>query len=247
MDNLNKTLKKVLLAASTLCLIILLISGFALLLQFDLIGSSSTAEEPRTEEEQRIINELPGDLFYTLPRRATTHQLEIFEPLFIAHNNFNETNTDSYLQAYAEMIARNFIADFFTFSNKSSRHDVGGLQFINAEIYDEFYDFAVNTFYLHLNQYLEIYGAHQLPSVATTTILHSEIGWHRLELTEYPWAEYLPVIIVDVEWAYAPTTLSDIDEFQTTARIILQEDDGEVKIRSIEDVPVAEQPSEILW
>ena len=246
MENFNTLFKKILLAASALCLFILLISGFVLLRHVNLLGQAPT-EEPRTEEEQRVIDELPEDLVYALPRRATPHQLELFELLFSAHDDFNTIVIDSFLLTYSEMIARNFVADFFTFSNKDSRHDIGGLQFIHEEVVDAFFDFAVNTFYLHLNQHLDIFGAESLPTVATTRVINSETDWQRLELNEYPWAEYLPVIIVDVEWTYATTTLPDIHEFQTSARFILQEDAGVIRIRSIEQMPIEEEPVQNLW
>ena len=245
MDNMNKSFRKVLLFISLICIIALLTTGFMLLRQFDVINilrdQEEIPEEPRTEEEQRVIDELPDDLIYTLPRAATALQLALFEELFHTHDQFNQTGSDTDLIRYSSVIAQNFVADFFTLSNKTSRTNVGGLQFIADDILENFRDYALNNFYLYLNHHINTFGSESLPTVETIRIVNAEIGNHTLPLSEWPWSEYVPAIFVDLEWTYLRTTLPYINDFQSSARIILQENDGVVRIRAIMELPATDE------
>ena len=244
MNKQNNPLKKLMLLISALLAIALLVSSAMLLLEvnvFEILRRGATLEEPRTEEEQRLIDLVPPTIDYTLRRRATPYQIELFEILIEDHNRFSETRTNETLMNYAESIVRNFVADFFTFSNKSSRTDIGGLQFLATEITDSFNEFALNTFYLYLNQYISLFGNESLPRVESTTILSSGHGQHGLSLDEWPWTEYIEVIIIDIEWAYAFTTLPYIDDFQTSARFILLEENSSIRIHAILPLPVTNQ------
>ena len=60
--------------------------------------------------------------------------------------------------------------DFYTLNNKLTNQDVGGLQFLNSNIKDNFYDKAVNTIYKYVKS--NIYGnRHQkLPEVKDVDI-----------------------------------------------------------------------------
>lgn len=244
MHNFNKSFQKILLLVSLLCTIIILISGFMLLRHFGLSGGSSNAATvdapPRDEIEQDFLDELdlPEDLIYDLPRGATALQLELFAELFDAHDRFNRIASEVNLVQYASTIAQNFVADFFTLSNKTSRNDIGGLQFLADDIFEYFYDYVLNTFYLHLNHHITNFGSDSLPTVGTITVLNSESILYALSIDEYPGTEDLPLVQVDLEWTYLSTTLPYINEFQTSARILLQEINGEIRIRSIMEIPI---------
>jgi len=252
--------KKLLLAISAVLGITLLLSGLLLLNQMDgILGVNEVAsdqeiqeERPLTVEQQQRIDELPESVGYVLHRNFTDYQIELFEQLVHAHYRFEETDADGDLLDYASIIARNFVADFFTLSNKNSRADVGGLQFFSDDIIDDFRSFAIDDFYLYLNQHIETFGRESLPTVVSTTVL--EVGFDTrifeieedenvadedLEFDEF--GQLLGrgerTIIVDVAWTYGNSTLAYIDEFQTSARIeLLLSDDG-LRIYVIEEIP----------
>ena len=176
--------KKILLSISAILGIVLLISGAILMYHISTILGSNDVdddyyyeviEEPPSEEEGRIIEELPPTNGYTLRRNPTEYQLELFDRLVNAHDRFAETASDEDLKAYASAIVQNFVADFFTLSNKNSRTDIGGLQFFSEDVRDNFRTSAIDEFYLYLNQHLEMFDRELLPTVISTTIL--EVGF----------------------------------------------------------------------
>ena len=242
MNSFNKSFQKVLLLVSLVCAIFILIGGFLLLHQFDFFRTASPSvpdivDIPRSDEELDVIDQAPDDLIYTLPRDATTLQLDLFQELYYTHEQFTGTGSDENLINYASLIAQNFIADFFTLSNKSARTDIGGMQFIADDIFDDFYEYALNTFYLHLNHHISTFGSESLPTVETIRVLTAEAGFYSLSLQDYPWTENVPIIIIDLEWEYRNTTLPYIGEFQTSVRVHLQEINGEIRIIGIVEMP----------
>jgi len=245
--------KKVLLYISVILGIAFLVGGILLLSQIDEVLGRNVAEvdeqtEQQTERppvEREPIDELTDSVKYTLRRNATDYQLELFDLLVNAHEQFYADKSDENLEIYASAIVQNFVADFFTLSNKSSRSDVGGLQFFSEDTVDNFRSFAIDEFYLYLNQYIEMFGSESLPTISSTTILEIEFGTRTIEIEDENGelddeAENVPVekevrtIIIDIEWSYESTTLSDIDEFQTAARFVLVEHEESVRIYIIE-------------
>lgn len=71
----------------------------------------------------------------------------------------DEVNYDE----YAKIVAKLFITDFYTLSNKTSKNDIGGLDFIKDSMKDNFIDEARSTFY----RYIKINSSEQsLPEVS---------------------------------------------------------------------------------
>ena len=257
MNDIYNKFKKGLLFISALLGVALLIGGVLLLGQVDMVlgrnevvGDDIVDEQRPSEEEQRPIDEL-SDLegYYTLRRQATGYQIELFELLVHAHEQFYTTGSDEDLENYASAIVRNFVADFFTLSNKNSRSDVGGLQFFSEDVIADFRNFAIDEFYLYLNQYVEMFGSESLPTVSSTTILNIKFDSLTIEV-ENENSEFddededtisereVRTIIIDTRWSYEHTTLPYIDEFQTVARFLLVEHEESVRIYTIELIEI---------
>ena len=252
MSEIDNKFKKGLLSISVLLGVSFLTGGVLLLLQIDaLLGRGEVvAQVPRLPEEQRRINELPDSEGYFLRSDATGYQIELFELLVHAHDQFYETGSDENLKEYASVIVRNFVADFFTLSNKMSRTDVGGLQFFSEDVVDNFRNFAIDEFYLYLNQYIDIFGHESLPTVESTRVLNVGFEPRMIELEggndgfnevdmmfdhEHTLLEEeIRTIVVDIEWSYAMSTLSSIDQFQTSARFVLVARQEGIRIYVIE-------------
>jgi|GEM_PF-1042299 len=255
----------VVLGISFLVICILLVLQLHTLLIGNVEENSDEYEATAPSVVRNEVAERSDIIGYQLCRNSTEHQIELFELLIIAHDQFNETQWDRDLKAYAEIIARNFVADFFTLSNKSSRTDVGGLQFVYEDLVDQFSTFAIDTFYLYLNQHIERFGHDALPTVATTTILSSsfESYWIEIEVdedeyeeeepTEPPWPwlyneeeqeplkEEIRIIVIEIEWTFEHSNLFHLSAFQTSARIVLLENETGARIHSI---GLIEEPSE---
>jgi len=263
--------------ASALLGVFLLILSILLAVQLyaEVMGESGQTEEEGSvylsdvdidisDERIEVIRRLDAS-GYKLRRDSTEYQIELFRLLAHAYDQFNETNSDSNLKNYATLIAQNFVADFFTLSNKHSRTDVGGLQFVSEELVDDFRNFAVDTFYLYLNQHIETFGHASLPTVETTTVLSRSFGSHWLEKevdevdeseedegmksmflsdNSEPEKEEIRTIVIEIEWTFAPSRLARLNEFQTSARFILLEGEDGVRIHAIE--LIEEESDEIL-
>jgi len=252
--------KIILLSISAILGAALLVSGIILIGHMDTLFAHNDIEEdkevieepPPEPVEQRRIEELPPSDGYTLVRNPTEYQLELFDLLVNSQNQFYDAGSDDYLKAYTSAIVRNFIAEFFTLSNKNSRTDVGGLQFFSEDIVDNFRRLAIDDFYLYLNQYLAIFGNESLPTVASTEILDARFGTRIIEdddediaeITPYSYLDYdyeeeiqgeeVRTIIIDASWTYENSTLRYIDNFQTVARFVLLEHEEGVRIYIVE-------------
>ena len=245
MSDIYNGFKKGLLIISAILGVALLVGGVLLLNQVDTVLGRNEIEEDLTDEQQPteegqviVIPELPASDAdgYTIRRQATDYQIELFELLVRAHDQFYETESDEALEEYASLIARNFVADFFTLSNKNSRSDVGGLQFFSEDISADFRSQAIDEFYLYLNRYIEIFGSDSLPTVSSTEILRVEFGYRIIEIEDDASELEVRTIIIDIEWSYEHTTLPYIDEFQTRARFTLVEHEESVRIYVIESL-----------
>jgi len=222
-------------------------------LLFDLRRYNRDDETTLTREEQDRIEEFSTISSYKLRRNPTIYQIELFEQLIDSQLNFFENSTEANMLSYAEKVVQNFIADFFTLSNKNSRSDVGGLQFIADELVNDFQNFAIDEFYLHLNSQIEMYGRQSLPTVQKTFILNTEFVTRtemRKDYSEYEeerlvkdaFGNILGVavetIVVDIEWEYGLSTLDYINEFQTRARVTLLQQGNSLVIFAVEELPI---------
>ncbi|MCL2559207.1 MAG: hypothetical protein FWE07_01860 [Turicibacter sp.] len=243
MSELNNKKGKVLLLFSVFFGLLFLATMGVLIFQTRDIRSDSDQvdqnDEPVVEEQQPDeVEDYDEDVSpYELSINATDLQIELFEELMRAHQQFEELGTEAALQDYASEMARNFIADFFTLSNKESRSDVGGVQFFPDEIAADFALDATSTFYLHLGRHLETYGSDLMPMVDSVTVTEVYLEPRLMENTECEfydfWGNCLDepqfetTIVVYLEWTFAPTHLLEIDQFQTAARIVLMEVEDE--------------------
>ena len=247
MDKENNN--KILLYISAILGSAFLVSGGLLLRQMEtFLGRYNIVGMLEERPPVAQVYELPLPDGYTLRRNPTEHQIELFELLVNTHDLFNETGLDEDLEKYASAIVRNFVADFFTLSNKNSRQDVGGLQFFSEEIVDNFRNYAIDQFYLYLNQHIAAFGSESLPTVVSTTIKNVDFGIRVIEIEDEDdvnesiaidhesviLEEEIRIIIIDAEWSYANSTLWYIDEFQTSARFVLVPSEEDVKIYVIE-------------
>jgi len=205
------------------------------------------APAPAVVEQSRssISDDRQEEDGYYLRSNATQYQTELFQVLLNAQRRYDIEQSSENLLDYATAVAKNFIADFFTFSNKDSRSDVGGLQFVAEDVRENFQTYAVDNFYLYLNHYIEMFGSEVLPEIVDIAV--DNVGFE-MRYVDAEGGEYLdePVqtIIVDVTWNFAQTTLEEIDEFQTRARIILIEMDEGPRVQVIEEL---DSEPEIVW
>ena len=127
-----KKSKKILIAL--IILVLLLIIGMLVYMFFF-----------KTDENEVKVIKTISKYGYTLDENETALYKEEFEKLdkVLSAKNVN-------YEDYAKEISKLFIIDFYTLSNKLSKNDIGGTQFIKEDMRDNFIEQARSTFYKYV-------------------------------------------------------------------------------------------------
>ena len=75
---------------------------------------------------------------------------------------------------YAETVSKLFVIDFFTLSNKTSKNDIGGVQFVYSSYKTDFVDFARDGMYKRVNNSIEDGNNSNLPTVKSVNVSNVE-------------------------------------------------------------------------
>lgn len=197
-----------------------------------------------------MIREGNDDFPYLLRADATEYQIELFDQLIESRGRFEDNDTPATTQAYAQAVVKSFIVDFFTWSNKSDRADIGGLQFIAPSIRQHVRGLATDEFYLYLNQYLETFGPEGVLEVRGITIEETDLDaiWQiplppqeeseegGLDDVQEAMYEELEVIRIRASWQYAPTAITLQEEFQQEGVFYLIRERGHLRIQALFEI-----------
>ena len=164
---LKKSVKRFLIVL----LIVLILTAVILWFVF---GRGEKKQEPQTA----TVVETLDDYGYSLRSDATSLQKSLFEELKQVLNAepINE-------EEYAKIVARSFIADFYTLDNKVTNNDVGGAQYFYSAVRDNFILSAQDTIYKYIEsdlydereQELPIVTAVEVTSITSTTYTLGEV------------------------------------------------------------------------
>lgn len=116
-------------------------------------------------------------LNYTLSANATDKMAEIFGQLEAANQSGDQEKEMTYAAAY-------FATDFFTWSNKTKREDIGGLNYVWPDSRQDFASFALRDYYANFTDYADKYGISLLPEVENYVINGVSESEFRLESEE---------------------------------------------------------------
>lgn len=98
---------------------------------------------------------------YVLREGETQLQMDLFTQL----KDAVEGKVESTPEMIAELVVKNHVADFYTWSNKLGQYDVGGMYYIPDYSRETVYLQARDTFYQYLNEYMNKYGVENLLEV----------------------------------------------------------------------------------
>lgn len=128
-------------------------------------------------------------------------------------------------EEYVKQITEMFIYDFYSLSDKSTKTDVGGTDFVYQPSLSNFLDNAEDTYYKYVES--NIYGnrKQKLPVVDKITI-------DSVEQTEYAYGETSDdeAYEVTVSWTY---TDSDFDDYQKEATLTFIHDDIKLSLAEL--------------
>lgn len=112
-------------------------------------------------------------------------------------NIFNKLKTtlekdDINYEDYAKYITELFVIDFYSINNKTSKNDVGGLQYIEPTFKDNFILNATNTIY----KYVNINDKKDLPKVSNVEVVSIEESTYKIDNVTYQ------SYILELNWEY---------------------------------------------
>ena len=214
-----KTRKRNLILAILPFVIIASICGF---IAFKSINSiSGNAQGTSKESYKDSIDSMD----YHLRSNATKYQTELFRELTKAV----EDGTDKY--NIARLVAENYVADFYTWSNKDGTYDVGGMYYVYSPQKTTIYTQARNTYYKYVTYYINQFGAKNLLEVENiTSTLGDKVGSYEFEGKKYD------SYFVTCEWTYKnEDTFKDIsmksgDDFVKKEYFTIIEKNGRFEI-----------------
>lgn len=99
---------------------------------------------------------------FVLRANATDIQKEYFDEL---KNMYESTETVFSANDKAMSTVKNFVADFYTWSNKQGQYDVGGMYYVYEPQRETIYIQARDQFYKYINKYINDYGVENLLEV----------------------------------------------------------------------------------
>jgi len=177
------------------------------------------------ELEEKIDN---GGLItngvYALPKSPTELQKSLYNQLTseIDGYTYDEDNLQfDKEEAIAIDVVSNFIADFYTWTNKSSNYDVGGLTYISSTSFLIMQEHARNTFYSQLDGYIDQLGRENLLEVSSIDVFGSGYA----NDFYFDGVNY-PAYYVGATWKYKETDALDLDSFQRGAEFKVINIDG---------------------
>lgn len=119
----------------------------------DLTGSAKGEE--KTSQYKNSIESMG----YYLRPNATSLQAEYFKEL----QDLIKDGTNK--EEIAASVAKNFVADFYTWSNKDGSYDIGGMFYLYGPLKNNAIIKARNTYYKYLTYYINIFGQDKMLEV----------------------------------------------------------------------------------
>ncbi len=178
----------------------------------------SSGDTPVKKNDPYSIEEMN----YSLRKNATPYQMEIFTELKEAC----KAEEKDYARI-AELVCKSYIADFYTWTNKAGRYDVGGMNFVYSPHMRNIYSQARDTYYNYLNIYIDKYGKENLLEVANIDTWHvnkiDNVTIDGVECEAY-W--------VHQEWQWADTVTFPTDGLVTRGifTVVINPNNGRVEI-----------------
>ncbi len=212
---INQQKKALILIGSISSLIILLVGGFY-------VYKTWTSN---TDIDQTNIVK---DDYYSIRNNATDYQKELYAALKEAIETSPRNDLD-----VSALVAQNFVADFYTWTNKFRMNDVGGIQFIVESMQVNVYQSAQVNLYQDLYYYLNNGGLSGTLEVSDISVVSKEAidffifddeGAEEIydEVTgRYRDGDYHDAIEVVLNWSYVSTNSFDASVYDQSATVIL--------------------------
>lgn len=117
-------------------------------------------------KEPKVINKVAN---YELKESNSSYFKKEFKNLEKAYNEKEEKEPE-----YVEVLSKLFVADFYTLSNKYSRNDIGGTDFIHKSGVETFKNKAKDSFYSGIKTNFNDDRKQKLPEVSNVEVISNE-------------------------------------------------------------------------
>lgn len=156
---------------------------------------------------------------YHLINNATDLQKDLFKEL-------NKAVKDADDKAIATLVAENFVADFYTWTNKAGQFDVGGLYYVYSPQKTTIYNQARNQFYRYVSKYIEKYGQKNILEVKNVEAQCSDdVSKYEID------GESFDAYYVECNWSYVDHKDFTEKEYRTKEYFtIIKNADGRFEI-----------------
>lgn len=224
--------------------LLLLITGIAVIGAFgyniyNIMTTNAGAGE--TVQQEQVSNEYRNDQ-YSIGNNPTEinkkYFLELNDALdgkTVKDDNGNEYTGD---EAIAETVVKNFIAQYYTWTNKDGNYDIGGMQYIYTPKQSDFETYTLYNFYKDMDLYMNQNDRDKLIQVkdvtinSVTTVEGYEVAYKDDSGNETKTT--LPCIDVDASWTYESDTTMSTIELQNHALFHVVNNNGRWEIGGIE-------------
>lgn len=212
-----RTKKKKMLSLKrfVLCLFLLGIIFLVYHVYNSFFNKPTEATKPKVVDEIKTFN-------YALNENDT----ELFKNTFKELKKIlSEKEVDN--KKYAETVAKLFIIDFFSLDNKTSKNDIGGVQFVYSKFKTDFVDYARNSIYKRVNNKIDSKEKQNLPLVdeikvdSVEEVVPSQIFEHQ----DFAEDNEADAYEVSLSWSY-----KNGDDFQTSTVLTLVKDGSKLSI-----------------
>ena len=135
----------------------------------------------------------------------------------------NEKKIDN--KKYAETISKLFVVDFFTLSNKTSKNDVGGVQFVYSSYKSDFVDYARDGMYKRVNNSIEDGNNSGLPTVSSVNVSNIEEVDPSAIFSNIDFGEDKVGYEVTLDWTY-----KNNDDYQDSTTLTIVNDGKKISV-----------------
>ncbi|CAM4263126.1 hypothetical protein H9L01_03865 [Erysipelothrix inopinata] len=167
--------------------------------------------------------------FYTLRNNATEYQKELYAQLT---EELSKPIKDD--EKISELVAKSFVADYFTWSNKLRNNDVGGIQYIMKDYQKSVYDYATDTMYNDAYYYIQKGKVSETLEVTKINSTTSKDTFELISKDKKEPNEKIEGYRVTLDWEYKPSTVVETSKYQNKASIMVVKDtDGMFSIMEV--------------
>ena len=210
----NKQIIYMMLAAS---LVVVAVMGFNII-RISLKKSAGSGEVVEKTNTSSMKNDK-----YVIGNNPTQFQQDEFKKLTEALKGDDQL-------AISEAVVRNFIADYFTWTNKDGNYEVGGLQYIYGPLFTSFQEQSRWEFYKDLDLYISQYGRENLLEVTDITTKAD----YAADFEHYSGETY-KAYYIEATRNYKSSSKIDVNSFQKTGYFTVVDNDGRYEIAQFFD------------